>query len=66
MESKIHIFTYSQHTCEADVPEPSVTIEQHGDSFGMCVPMDGPELRYFSATEMRTIAYAILGVVDDE
>lgn len=45
--------------------QPSILIEGHGDNWGVCVPMDGLELQYFSRQEMQMLAYAILALIND-
>lgn len=66
-------FTYSTKAPARDInarlekrTEPDVTIEAHDGSIGIHVPSDGDELRYFSVTEARMIAHALLALAGED
>ena len=66
-------FTYSTKAPTWDInerldkrKEPDVTIEAHEGSIGIHVPSDGNELRYFSVTEARMIAHALLALAGED
>ena len=66
-------FTYTATAPQADpvsvhalAKDPDVIIEAHDESIGICIQKDGAELRYFSRTEVRMIAHALLAMIGDD